>query len=68
MDGKKESETASPAGRKFTSVQAVARRWNVSESTVRRLIDEGELSGVRIRKSYKIKLDSVLDYESRSTF
>jgi hypothetical protein len=30
MDGKKESQTASPVGRKFTSVQALARRWNVS--------------------------------------
>lgn len=56
------------AGRKYTTVQTVARRWNVSESTVRRLIDEGELKGLKIRSSYKILLDSVIDFESRSSF
>ncbi len=57
-----------PHGRKFVSIQALARRWNVSDSTVKRLIDEGELTGIKVRRSYKIRLDSVLDYESRSSF
>ncbi len=55
-------------GRKFVSIQTLARRWNVSDSTVKRLIDEGELTGIKVRRSYKIRLDSVLDYESRSSF
>jgi len=54
--------------RKYVSIQTLARRWNVSESTVRRLIDEGELSGIKIRRSCKILMDSVLDYESRTAF
>ncbi len=65
-EGVNRSHTA--LGRMFMSVQAVAKRWNVSEATVRRLIDEGELSGIKVRKSYKIKLESVNDYESRSSF
>ena len=67
---KKESvkkETA-PLGRKFVSIQTLARRWNVSDSTVKRLIDEGELTGIKVRRSYKIRLDSVMEYESRSSF
>ena len=63
----KKSETAAH-GRKFISIQLLARRWNVSDSTVKRLIDEGELTGIKVRRAYKIRLDSVLDYESRSSF
>ena len=63
----KKGETAQH-GRKFISIQLLARRWNVSDSTVKRLIDEGELTGIKVRRAYKIRLDSVLDYESRSSF
>jgi len=62
-----DKETA-PLGRKFVSIQTLARRWNVSDSTVKRLIDEGELTGIKVRRSYKIRMDSVLEYESRSSF
>jgi len=58
---------ASP-GRRFLSVQSVATRWNVSDSTVRRLIDEGELKGIKIRRTFKILAESVCEYESRSSF
>ena len=63
----KKIETATH-GRKFISIQLLARRWNVSDSTVKRLIDEGELTGIKVRRAYKIRLDSVLDYETRSSF
>ncbi|GMT42195.1 MAG: hypothetical protein IEMM0002_0606 [bacterium] len=63
----KENETLT-AGRKFLSIQVLARRWNVSDSTVRRLIDEGQLKGIKIRRTYKILMDSVADFESRSQF
>lgn len=55
-------------GRRYISVQNLARRWNVSDSTVRRLIEEGELQGIKIRRTFKILLDSVSEYESRSSF
>lgn len=56
------------AAKKYLTIQSLAKRWGVSESTVKRMIDEGQLKGLRIRKSYKITLDSVLEYESRSAF
>jgi len=55
-------------GRRYISVQNLAKRWNVSDSTVRRLIEEGELQGIKIRRTFKILLDSVNEYESRSSF
>ena len=58
----------SAIGRRYISVQNLARRWNVSDSTVRRLIEEGELKGIKIRRTFKILLDSITEYESRSSF
>jgi len=63
-----QEKEAQKGGRKFTSVQVVAKRWNVSENTVRRLIDEGKLKGIKVRRSYKIKYESVLEYETRFSF
>lgn len=54
--------------RKYLSIQTLARRWNVSDSTVRRLIEEGELKGIKIRRTCKILTDSVQEFESRSSF
>lgn len=70
MNGKEmaaRTEQAAPA-KKFISVQALARRWNVSDATIRRLIEEGDLRGVRIRKNRKIAVESVAEYEARSAF
>ncbi len=53
---------------KFVTIQALARRWSVSDNTVKRLIEEGELKGIKVRKSYKIFLGSVVEYETRSSF
>jgi len=63
-----ERGNTAPLGRKFLSVQSVASRWNVSDSTVRRLIDEGELKGIKVRRTFKILMESISDYESRSSF
>jgi len=54
--------------RTFTSVQVIAKRWNVSENTVRRLIDERKLTGIKVRRSYKIRYASVLKYEEEFGF
>lgn len=39
---------------RLLEVSAVARRLSVSASTVYRLIDEGELEAVRIRRSVRV--------------
>ncbi len=56
------------ADQKYLSVTQVAKRWGVSESTVRRLIDEGELGGIRLRYACKISAASVEEYEKRAAF
>jgi len=56
-----------PTGR-FISVQQAARRWNVSENTIRRLILENKLSGIKVRRSYGISYESVLEYEKEFNF
>jgi len=53
---------------KFMTIQILARRWGVSDNTVKRLIEEGELKGIKVRGSYKILIDSAVDYETRFSF
>lgn len=52
--------------RKFYTIQVLAARWQCSDSTIKRLIDEGKLRTIRVRKSFRIFRSSVLDYEARS--
>ncbi len=52
----------------FTIVE-VASRWKVSDRTVRRAIDCGDLKHpFRVGSRIRIPLDSVLDYETRFSF
>jgi len=53
---------------RFITIQALAIRWGVSDSTVKRLIDEGKLTGIKIRRTYKIKKESVDEYEKENSF
>ncbi len=62
------SAAADLAAQKFLSVRQVAKRWGASESTVRRLIEEGELNGIRLRHACKLSIDSVKAYEKRAEF
>lgn len=64
----KENGVPGAGRRKYISIQTLARRWNVSDSTIRRLIEEGELKGMKIRRTCKILADSVQEFESRSSF
>lgn len=52
--------------RKFYTIQVLAGRWQCSDSTIKRLIDEGKLRTIRIRRSFRIFKSSVLDYETQS--
>lgn len=45
----------------------IARRWNVHQRTVKRLIEDGELSAVRIGFQWRIRADEVLRYEASTT-
>ena len=67
----KTEEVTGPSGprsRRFISIQALARKWGVSDSTVRRLIEEGRLRGIKVRRSCKIFIESVEEYEKTSEF
>ena len=54
--------------RKFITIQTLAARWHVSASTVKRLIDEGKLTGIKIRRTYKIDITSADTYEKENKF
>lgn len=56
------------ASQKFLSVLQVANRWGVSESTVRRLIEEGALTGIQLRHARRLSLASVVAHEMRAKF
>ncbi len=59
---------ASAVTQKFLSVAQVAKRWGVSDSTVRRLIEEGRLNGIRLRHARRLSAVSVEEYEKSATF
>jgi excisionase family DNA binding protein len=46
----------------------VARRWGVSSITILRLIEQGDLKGLKIRGAYRISRGSIKDYESKVAF
>lgn len=50
--------------RKFFSISEVAKRWGVSESTIRRMIDRGEIVTIRIGNSVRISIDEITKHES----
>lgn len=59
---------ADTPSQKFLTVFQVARRWGVSESTVRRLIEEGALTGIQLRHARRLSLASVVAHEMRAKF
>ena len=59
---------ANIAAQKFLSVRQVAERWGSSESTVRRLIEEGKLNGIRLRHACRLSIVSVDEYEKNAKF
>jgi excisionase family DNA binding protein len=57
------------SGRKryFTTSQLMSR-WGVSAPTVIRLIEEGELRGLKIRGAYRVDKESIESYEKKVAF
>jgi excisionase family DNA binding protein len=43
-------------------------RWDVSAPTVIRLIEEGQLKGLKIRGAYRVDRDSIDMYEKKVAF
>ena len=64
----KTAEVSNITSQKFLSVRQVAKRWGVSGQTVRRLIEEGELNGMRVRHATMLLFTSVEAYEKRAEF
>ncbi len=54
--------------RKYFTTSQLARRWDVSAVTVIRLIEQGDLNGLKIRGCYRISKGSINNYESRVAF
>lgn len=55
-------------GQQYYTTSQLARRWCVSPVTVIRLIEQGDLNGLKIRGCYRICRGSIMDYESRVSF
>lgn len=53
---------------KFLSVAQVAERWGTSETTVRRLMEEGKLNGIRLRYACRLSIESVDKHEESTHF
>jgi len=51
--------------RKMVSATVLARRWSVSSATVVRLIQDGELEGMKIRGAWRAYADAAEAYEER---
>ncbi|MBI5815375.1 MAG: helix-turn-helix domain-containing protein [Nitrospinae bacterium] len=54
--------------RKFFTTTQLASRWKVSSVTVIRLIEEGQLKGLKIRRMYRVSVESVESYERKVSF
>lgn len=52
---------------KYLRTWQVAERWNVSDRTVRRMIEDGRIkNALLIGKYYRIPMKSILDYEEQN--
>ena len=49
----------------YLTVEEVAAYLRVSEATVRKLIESGELKATRVGRRYRISRESLQDYERR---
>lgn len=48
---------------RYRSIQQQAAKWGVSDSTVRRMIEAGELPALKIGKTFKIHVLDIEIYE-----
>ena len=54
--------------RRYYTTSQLMRRWGVSAPTIIRLIEEGQLQGLKIRGVYRVAKDSVESYEKKVSF
>ncbi len=54
--------------RKYYTTSQLMSRWGVSAPTVIRLIEEGQLQGLKIRGVYRVSWESVESYERKVAF
>lgn len=62
------SGAVTSARKRYYTISQIAGRWGVSAPTVIRLIEEGQLTGLKIRGVYRISRDSVESYERKVAF
>ncbi len=63
-----EPDALKPAKRRYYTISQIANRWGVSAPTVIRLIDEGQLTGLKIRGVYRVTRESIESYERKVAF
>lgn len=63
-----EPSPSSTSRRKYFTTSQIMQRWGVSAMTVWRLIDEGQLRGLKIRGVYRVDRESLESYERRVSF
>ncbi len=73
--GKNASKTKKPAIgttsgtlKKYFTTSQLTTRWGVSAATIIRLIEEGQLRGLKIRGVYRVERQSVESYENKVSF
>ncbi len=66
--GSWEGSAKSGYEKNYYTISALVKRWGVSASTIIRLIEEGELRGLKIRGVYRVDLASVVIYERKVSF
>lgn len=54
--------------RRFLVTSQIMTRWSIARMTVIRLIEEGALTGVKIRRQYRVDVASVEAYENANRF
>ena len=55
-----------PHRRPFATVEQLAERWQVSERTIRRMIENGRLRAVRIGNQLRVAEDVLERFEARN--
>ncbi|MBF0170249.1 MAG: helix-turn-helix domain-containing protein [Nitrospinae bacterium] len=68
MTGRTVALSVRKAHPRYTTTAELADRWQVSVITIHRLIEQGDLTGLKIRGRYRISRVSVEAYESRVSF
>lgn len=67
---KRQAPGGPPASKeaKYYTTSQLQTRWGVSAATVIRLIEEGQLWGLKIRGVYRVARDAVESYERKVSF